>query len=195
MATETQTRGAGLISSANWIKQAYGPATFKEVLASLPEAPTESLHDPQATEWYPATHLSAVWSAVRRIAHPDDPEGFERAMRELGRSMASDNLSTVFRVLLAFIASPEQMCQNLDRFWNQSFQGLRVENDESELELGRGTTRVYGAGAVHHLAPVACGWTEFGFEKAGAEEIQVLEEAYAEDETAADPLVFRMSWR
>jgi len=193
---EAKAKGAGLMSSANWIRTTYGKETFDRIAAEISPEAAESLKRPLATEWYPASHISEIWSAVGRIAHPGDSDGFARALGELGRFVASDNLSTVFRVLIALIGTPEQMFRSVDRFWGQYFQGVRVDNDESELDARRGTSRVYGLGEVQYLAPVACAWLALGFEKVGARRIKVTEEAFSErGEIAADPLVFRLDWQ
>lgn len=193
-ANGTMVKGTGLMSSANWIRKTYGDATFKEIVRSLSPETVECVTNPSAAGWYPAGHISELWSAIERVAHPDDPEGLARALRDQGHYIASDNLSTVFRVLLALIGSPEQMFQSTDRLWSQYFQGVRVENDDSLLHEKQGTTLIYGLGEIRHIAPVACGWTEAGYSKVGAKNIQVYEEAYDKGETAADPLVFVLSW-
>jgi len=192
---ETMVKGTGLMSSANWIRKTYGEATFKEIVRSLSPAAVESLTSPSAAGWYPAAHISEIWRALERVAHPNDPASLARALRDQGHYIASDNLSTVFRVLLALIGSPEQMFQSSDRLWGQYFKGVRVEKDDSELQAKRGTTMIYGLAGVHHIAPVACGWTEAGYGKVGARNIKVHEEAYEQGETTAEPLVFVLSWQ
>jgi len=191
-----KAKGTGLMSSVSWIRTTYGKETLDQITAQLSPEAAETVKQPLATEWYPASQISELWSAVSQVAHPDDRDAFLRAMRELGRFVASDNLSTVFRVLIALIGTPEQMFRSIERFWGQYFQGVRVENDESELAAKRGTSRVYGLGEVEYMAPVACGWLELGFEKAGAKRIKVTEEAFSErGESSADPLVFRLTWQ
>ena len=193
---EAKAKGTGLMSSANWIRKTYGKETFDRIAAAISPEAAETLKQSQATEWYPLSHVSEIWSAVGEVAHPGDRDGFRRALGDLGRFVASDNLSAVFRVLIALIGTPEQMFRSIDRFWGQYFQGVRVDNDESELDARRGTSRVHGLGEVHYLAPVACGWLELGFEKVGARRIQVIEEAFSvRGEIAADPLVFRLDWQ
>ncbi len=191
---QVMVRGAGLMSTSRWIRETYGEATFKELVRSLPPAAAEALASPRPTEWYPAPLVSEIYLAIRETAHPGDPRGFERALRDLGHFLAKDNLSAVFRVLVAFTPSPEEMFRKIGQFWAQYWQGVRVENDVSDLAAGRGVTRVYGLGDVQYLAPVACGWTEVGFQKVGAKHVRVRERAFAEGETAADPLVFEVSW-
>lgn len=192
---QARVRGAGLMSTNKWLRETYGPETLKEILKELSPAAAESLASPLATEWYPAGFVSEIYTTIQRVAHSDGKEDFGRVLRELGRFLASDNLSTVFRVLLAFVSSPQQMFQNIDRFWGQYFQGVRVENDVSEIDRGRGTTYVYGLGEIEYLAPVSCGWTELGFTKVGARDVRCEEDAFAAGKTAADPLIFRVSWR
>jgi|GEM_PF-1313210 len=193
--SEAKAKGTGLMSSANWIRKTYGKETLDQIAAAISPEAAESLKLPLATEWYPVSHISEIWTAVGQVAHPGSSEAFTRSLRELGRFVASDNLSTVFRVLTALIGSPEQMFRSIERFWNQYFQGIQVDNDESALDHKRGVSRVHGLGEVSYLAPVACGWLELGFEKVGARHIRVVEEAFSErGEIAADPLVFRLSW-
>jgi hypothetical protein len=194
--SEAKAKGTGLMSSANWIRKTYGKETFDRIAAAVSPEAAENLKLPLATEWYPASHLSEIWSAVGEIAHPGDRDAFVRALGELGRFVASDNLSTVFRVLIALIGTPEQMFRSIDRFWGQYFQGVRVDNDDAELAARKGTSRVHGLGEVQYLAPVACGWLELGFEKVGARRIKVVEEAFSErNEITADPLVFQLDWQ
>lgn len=191
-----KAKGTGLMSSVIWIRETYGKETLAAIASDISPVAAASVKSPMATEWYPVSHISELWSGIGRIAHPGDPDGLARALRELGRFVASDNLSTVFRVLIALIGSPEQMFRSVDRFWGQYFQGVRVDNDESELASKRGTSRVYGLGEVSYLAPVACGWLELGLEKVGARHIQVTEDAFTNDRApSADPLVFRISWQ
>ncbi len=193
-AAQAKVRGAGIMSTSKWLREAYGDATYKEILRSLSPPAVEALRGALATEWYPAALVSEIYLTTLRIAHPGDPRGFARAMREHGRFLARDNLSTVFRVLIAFVPSPEEMFRGIDRFWAQYWQGTRVENDDSQLSEHRGTTRVYGLGEVQYVAPVACGWTEVGFQKVGAKYVRVREEAFEAGKTSADPLVFEVSW-
>lgn len=142
----------------------------------------------------PVRHVDEVWTGLRNAAHPDDPKGFERNLRAMGRFIAEDNLSTVFRVILAFVGSPEQMVRSLPRLWGQYFEGVEVELDDSGLPEKRGNTVVRNLGDLHHVAPVACGWIDYGLTKVGAKRVQVWEERYREGATAADPLRFRLSW-
>ncbi len=193
--SSAKAKGTGLMSSANWIRKTYGKEAFEQVAAAISPAAAEAMRHPLATEWYPASVISEAWTAVGRVAHPGDDPAFHRALRELGRFVASDNLSTVFRVMIALIGTPDQMFRTIERFWNQYFQGVHVDNDDAALDRKVGVSRVHGLGEVQYLAPVACGWLELGFEKVGAKRIQVVEEAFSErGEIAADPLVFRLTW-
>lgn len=187
-------KGTGLLGSVKWIREAYGRELYRELTRALSKPTAEALENALATEWYPVSITDELWETFRTLAHPDDAAAFERAMVEQGKFVAADNLNTVFRVMLIFVGSPEQMFTNFPRLWGQYFEGIRVENDESEVARGRGTTRVYGLGGLRHIAPVAAGWSEFGFRKVGATRVSVVEESWADGEPAADPLVFRTEW-
>ncbi|MGD2114984.1 MAG: hypothetical protein PVG07_08025 [Acidobacteriota bacterium] len=189
-----QAKGTGVMSSVRWIREAYGPEVLKEVHRSLSPEVAEIVKNPLAVQWYPVSVLDQLWLGLRTRVHAGNDPAFEQAMIEQGKFIAEDNLSTVFRVLLAFVGSPEQMFKTLPRLWAQYFDGIDVANDESAIAEKRGSTRVHGLGNLHYIAPVVAGWTELGFKKVGAKHVRVREESYQEGKVTADPLVFHVAW-
>lgn len=191
---QAQAKGTGVMSSVKWIRETYGPEVLQKVRRALSPETARVVDNPLAVQWYPVSVLDELWLGLRQHVHEGNEAAFERAMIEQGKFIADDNLSTVFRVLLSFMGTPEQMFRSFPRLWAQYFDGIDVENDDSEASAGHGNTRVHGLGGLHYVAPVVAGWTELGFKKVGAKHVQVHEESYREGTVAADPLVFHVSW-
>lgn len=187
-------KGTGMLSTVRWIREHYGSDVHRRLLASLPRDVARAYGRTLATEWYPVHYVDAMQAALEEH-HNGDVDAFRRAMIAQGRFIAEDNLSTVFRVLLIFVGSPSELFRTLGKFWNQYFQGIEVEVDETSVDEGRGVCTVHHLGGVRHLSPLVYGWTDYGFRKVGATEVEVEERAYERGQATADPLVFEISWR
>lgn len=190
----TLVKGTGVLSTVRWIRDVYGDTVFRTMLDRVSKETAKIMKTPMATDWYPARIIDEVWTVQSRTTHPDDPAGFEKELISQGQFIAEDNLSSVMKVMLIFISSPEQMFHRLEKFWDSYFDGIGVHLDDSALDDHKGVCEVTSLGGVRHIAPIACGWIAYGFGKVGAKDVEVSEKGYRSGQIAADPLRFEISW-
>ena len=190
----TLVKGTGVLSTVRWIRDVYGDTVFRTMLDRVSKETAKIMKTPMATDWYPARIIDEVWTVQSRTTHPDDPAGFETELISQGQFIAEDNLSSVMKVMLIFISSPEQMFHRLEKFWDSYFDGIGVHLDDSTLDDHKGVCEVTSLGGVRHIAPIACGWIAYGFSKVGAKDVEVSEKGYRSGQIAADPLRFEISW-
>jgi hypothetical protein len=144
-----------------------------------------------AASWYDVSQLATLWTKLAEVWGPDRAR-VEREFRAMGRFVAEDNLTTVYRMIFS-VLRPDNFVQRLPTLWHTYFAGLTVESREQGR--GRAATTVSGLGGLPYIACVAAGWQEYCFEKVGATSIQVTEAAWEAGRNQADPLRFAISWR
>lgn len=185
-------KGAGTKSWAEFIDRRFGAGTMNDLVATLPSTLRTIWPDVLPSAWYPARFTGLVWAALVERHGGRDRAATERMLVELGRYVAEDNLSNVYRFLLS-VMSPDRLLAMMPRLWGTYFDDIKVVT--REIEPGRlGEVRVFGLGDVAYLGPVACGWLAFAYERAGARGVEVWEEGYRAGRTSGDPLVFMIRW-
>jgi len=191
---EALVKGTGVLSAVRWLRDVHGETVYGKIFDKVSAETRAAMKTPMATEWYPARVIDEIWQTQNETTHPNDPAGFEQEMISQGQFIAEDNLSSVMKVMLIFVSSPEHLFGRLEKFWDAYFSGIGIELDGSQLDHHRGVCEITNLGTVHHIAPIACGWLSYGFRKVGAKDVDVLEQGYRAGRTAADPLRFQISW-
>jgi hypothetical protein len=189
--SEVRAKGTGIRSSCDFISQRHGAATLSAIVARLPEDLREIWPNPLHSAWYPARFHGAVWTGLAREVGGDHA-ALTSLFQELGRYIADDNLSNVYRAMLAS-ESPDTLLGITPRLWYTYFDGIRVVA-EREAGMPRGTMTVEGLVEVAYMAPVSMGWLTRAFERAGARTIEILERNWMEGREASDRLVFDVRW-
>lgn len=191
VATSVRVKGAGLKPAVAYVSGQIGPEAWALHLSRLPDEIRRDCERPLASGWYALESLVSTLSALINARHSGDPRAAESSLRELGRFVAEDNLSTVYRAFL-LLAKPETIFGMLPRLWNTYFDGLQATVQLDGGGIGR--CEVRGLGQLPWIAPVAAGWIEFALRKAGANKADVSERAWARGEDQADPLMFDVRW-
>lgn len=189
---EVMAKGTGIRSSCDFIAARFGDETLAKIVGGLPADLREIWPELLSSVWYPARFHGALWSALAEEVIGPSQEARSRVFRELGRHVAEDNLSTVYRVLIS-LAWPDTLISMLPRLWRMYFDHVQVEV-KRERGAKHGQVTVSGLGEVPYLSPVACGWLELAYAKVGARDFEVVELEWQEGHIASDRMVFLLSW-
>jgi hypothetical protein len=189
---EVTAKGTGIRSSCEFIAQRYGTATLASIVSTLPADLRNVWPNPLSSVWYPARFYGALWTSLARDVVGADRGEQSRVFHELGRYVADDNLSTVYRVLIS-IAWPDTLLGMTPSLWATYFDGVQVEVERDPGVKG-GRVIVAGLADVPYIGPVAAGWLTLAYEKAGARVVEVVEKNWMEGREASDRLVFEVQW-
>src|SRR5262249_1975886 len=114
----------------------------------------------------------------------------EKTFRVLGRYVAEDNLTTIYKIVLAF-AKPKHIMSMLPKFWQMYFGGIEVRSEAT----GPSTGVCYVTGLPFFaISPAACGWMELAYEKVGGS-AQITERAWTAGERASSVMTFDVTWQ
>jgi hypothetical protein len=186
-----EVKGAGIRSGLAWIAQQYGEPAREQLIAQLPVELRDLARAPLAASWYPVALVDHIFVAVPRIAGRTDRAGIESIMKQLNAWIAEDNLTTLYKFLLAFL-TPERLTDRMPALFKTYYRGIDATvRRESPLHA---VCTVEGLGkCAPYLAPSAAGWLEFAYRKVGAR-VRVTEESWQRGLDRADPLVFHVEW-
>jgi hypothetical protein len=180
-----------MVSAKNWVIEAHGKSVWDEVLRQLPDDARRAWESPLAYGWYPVEHVGALLDVLKSTLRLTDRKAIDLTYRRLGRYIADDNLSNIYRLLLSFM-SPEKLPKKLPQMWTTYYRGVQVE-----VEYVPGTKKA--ACTVHNLpvpdlAPVACGWLEFAFDRVGAKGNRCIEVGWHKGGAGSTPARYEVSW-
>lgn len=181
-------KGAGVVSAKAWIHRELGAATWAACLAAMPPSIATVYEQPLAFNWLPGEGLDAMFRTVAEQS--GDRAKQDATLRAMGRYVAEDNLSTVYKMVLA-VAKADHVFGLLPRLWLTYFKNI-------EVALMRGSGKS-GTCIVHHapisfLGPAASGWIEFAYSKVGCADARVTEEAFESGKVKSDQLRFLVRW-
>jgi hypothetical protein len=191
MPDRARVKGTGFGSSVAFIKKDLAQR-WPELEASLSAPARAAGENVLASSWLDVSLLAQYYSGYARLGCGDDPRRLQQSFNRLGRFIAMDNLSTVYRFVLK-VLSPTQFLSLLPTLWNTYFQGLEVAIEEQKGGR-RGRCTVRGLERLPYIHLAAVGWMEYGFEITGAESHDISERAWLEGRSAASALVFDIRW-
>ncbi len=183
-------KGTGTRGARDYIIKTFGDAAWRDILARVPETHRKDLAEPLPFAWYPIAGVDAMYRALFETCCKSDPATAERVLRELGVYVAADNLSTIYKIVLA-MAKPAHLFGMLPRLWTTYFQNIEVQVERTGERKGVVTVRglpIFGIG------PIANGWTEFAYAKLGAKSSQSSERRWAAGDRASNEMTFDVSW-
>jgi hypothetical protein len=180
-----------LRSSIDWILQNYGEDTWQKILSLLPAELQGKARNVVTPLMYPAALGDKIYRVFADECCGKEQKAREEAFRKMGRYIAEENLSTVYRLLLRFM-TPGQFLGRLPKVWTTYFDGIDV-TVQQDAEAQNGTCRVRGLD-IAYMSLVASGWIELGYEKVGATSSTVLERSWKSGQIASDDMVFEISW-
>ena len=185
-----RTKGAGILKWSTFVEERFGVGTMARLLASAP--PELRALEPSivASGWYPVAYPGHIF---RRIADDLVPERREQneLFEKLGRVVAEDNLSSIYRLLLTLM-SPDKVLGMTPRLWTKYFDGITVTVSPGAHRTG--TVVVEGLQDLPYIAPIACGWLTLAYELCRAEFASVREQNWTSGRVASNRLVFEHRW-
>jgi hypothetical protein len=191
MSDRARVKGTGFGSSVSFIKRSLA-SRWPELEGSLSPAARAAGENVLASSWLDVALLAQYYTGYARLGCSGDPRLVEQSFNRLGRFIAMDNLSTVYRFVLK-VLSPPQFLSLLPTLWNTYFQGLQIAIEE-ERGVKRGRCTVRGLEGLPYIHLAAVGWMEYGFEITGATSHDIRERAWLEGRNAAPALVFDIRW-
>jgi hypothetical protein len=186
-----RVKGTGFGSSVSFIKTTLG-ARWPQLESSLSAGARTAGEKSLASSWIDLRLLAEYYTGFARLSCGDDRPALAAAFNKLGRFIAQDNLSTVYRFVLK-VLSPGQFLSLLPTLWDTYFHGLGVEVQE-ERQRKRGLCTVRGLEALPYINLAAVGWMEYGFEITGATSHDISERTWREGRATSPVLVFDISW-
>jgi hypothetical protein len=191
VADRAKVKGTGFGSSVSFIKTSMAQR-WPELESSLSAGAKAAADKALASSWIDLPLLSEYYSGFARLTCGDERQALGGAFNRMGRFIAQDNLSTVYRFVLK-VLSPGQFLSLLPTLWNTYFQGLEVKVDE-ERGRRRGLCSVRGLERLPYINLAAIGWMEYGFEITGAAQHDISERSWLEGRSSAPTLVFDIRW-
>lgn len=136
-----------------------------ELVASLPASQQPGMMGFLPASTYELTVLDAILRGyVRELERTGRSADRERSLRAIGDSIANDNLTSVFKIVLAMV-KPHTFIEKLPTLWSLYFADSDVT---AEIVGDRGGTFTVRGVEVAFLAPIVCAWLEFGMRLIGA---------------------------
>jgi hypothetical protein len=186
-----EVKGAGVRSGLLWIAKNYGEQARDQLIAQLPAELRDIARTPLAASWYPVALVEHIFGAIPRIAGRTDRAGIESLMKQLNAWIAEDNLTTLYKFLLAFL-TPERLTDRMPSLWTTYYRGIDATVQRESQQRAVCTVRGLG-NLAPYIGPSGAGWLEFAYRKVGAR-VRVTEESWQRGLDRADPLVFHVEW-
>jgi hypothetical protein len=187
---ELAMKGAALNSTVTWVRKELGEEVLREVFAAMPANFATQYEKALAFSWVPIPVQDAFQRALAAKAWPNDRAKTIQSMRRLGMYVAADNLSTLYKVVLAF-TSPDSLLAMLPRLWSTYFSGVEVADVKKQDRAASFVVRHVG---YYMLGAHAAGWLEFAYRKVGSPDpaVQCVELEKGVDD--AKDLHFTLRW-
>jgi hypothetical protein len=152
---EAMMKGGAIREFFAWSERKFGIESVRSMARKIEPAELRSLLDPDdpivhflPSSWYPARLVHAMIDIA--IEGRTETE-VERLARDAARHVVANGMSTVYRVLLEKLGSPQIYARLIPRMWRQMHdtgdRSLEIEHD------GRATSKV-ARWAGHH--PILC---------------------------------------
>jgi len=187
---DTGVKGTAVISILAWTKREYGEDCLSGILADMPSDLREAYRTALPVTWVPIAAHDAFMRGLARRAWPNDQKKTVSEMRRLGEHVAADNLSTVYKLVLAF-TRPDGLITLMPRIWSTYFKGVEVV--DIERAEGSAKFRVRNVG-YYMLGAHAEGWLELAYRRVGSASASVrCVELHAGVPDAKD-LNFTLEW-
>lgn len=183
-------KGAPIVSTLNWVRAEFGEKVLRDVLAAMPPESARLYENAMPFSWVPVTAQDAFIRALTAKVSPKDRRRTIELMRRLGGYVAEDNLSTLYKVILAF-TSPGSLLSRMPRLWSTYFNGLELADVESRGNSASYVVRHIG---YYMLGAHAEGWIEFAYRKVGSRNPKVVCAELERGVDHAKDLRFEMSW-
>ncbi len=190
-AVGAKVKGTGFGSSVSFIKTTLA-GRWPQLEGSLSAGARAAGEKALASSWIDLRLLAEYYTGFARLTCGDDRPALSAAFNKLGRFIAQDNLSTVYRFVLK-VLSPGQFLSLMPTLWDTYFHGLTVEVKEERAHK-RGQCTVRGLETLPYINLAAIGWMEYGFEITGAANHEISERSWREGRATAPALVFDISW-
>ncbi len=164
---QVQIKGNLVRSRARYVRESYGEPTLRLLAEGLDEVARAYLMSPPLPgNWCDLGPLMALDRAiVERLMH-----GRVDGMRQLGREVASYDLSTLYKLFMR-VGSPGFVLSRLGAAYRTYISrgelAIRVEAHTAEVELLNGVLPFY------FCAEGIPGWITMAAEKSGATEVEV----------------------
>jgi uncharacterized protein (TIGR02265 family) len=175
------TKGTNVVSVRRLLQAAGREA---EAVTQLDPADAETYRSTLAVAWVPIEFIARLFAAAAPVLFPGEP----RAIRELGRTIARDNLTGIYRMLLRIVSIPFAI-ERASSLWS-------TYNDSGDASITRvGEDRARMTVANYAAFPEAtveetAGYIEGVALLCGAKSIDVQT-----SRPTSDSFVFDVTWR
>ena len=187
-----QCKGSAPYSTRAWVIREYGKPTWEAILADIAPAHRTWMDSPLSFAWYPIEGFDQLFAAMFTHCVRGDARKADALFRAAGRHIADDNLSTIYKVVLAF-AKPDHVISLLPRMWSTYFSGITIDVERPDPKLRAGVCRVRGL-RLRYVGPAAAGWIEYAYEKVGCRDARVVEQGFSKGVIVSDDLHYDMRW-
>lgn len=170
-----QIRGAAVLHSVRFVREAFGDAAHERVLQALPERHWGTFLGPvREASWEPVADLVAYMEASRALLAPDDDAYY----RKMGVFAGRLTRGTGFATLLG--DAPESAATRAQMLWRAYYDEGRLEVlDKGERSL---VARIHDFPAASRaLCQRICGFWEGCFDAEGQPRTRVVERACSQD--------------
>lgn len=160
-------KGMALVVTRQWIRAA-GSDIEKRVLEALTPEERTTYDSLVATAWVPVEVATALYVAAAPLLYPKDP----RPLRQIGRDLARQNLSGVFRFVVRVI-SVQMLVEKTASLW-RSFhdQGTATAVREADRTLRFEVTGY--PDLPERMRETIVGWLGQAVELTGAQNVRVV---------------------
>ena len=184
-------KGMAIRSTLDWIQRTQGRPAAEQILSRIDQPLRDQLAQTKPSDWRPIELFSALLEAYVHSSYcPQDQ--IETQLKTLGTYIAESNLTTVYRVMLAFV-KPDTYARHIPRLWGEYFKGLTATVEYTDTHAARNLTSPLNG--CKYLSPCVVGWTELAYRHVGARYADVRELNFSLTNPAPDVFDIRIEWR
>jgi len=185
-------KGVGFLSFLDWVGEQYGEEARRDSFSFLDEEELALVREVDPEGWYPIEIADKIFRHLAGTHLPSGREKLEQAFREAGRAIAVDNLSSMYRAVVA-MEKPATIFSVLPQLWTSYFRGTEIYVRQKS-EPGTVVVQVRGIGGITYLSPLVCGWLEAAYQHIGSSSCRVTEDSWEAGAITSDELILRVEW-
>lgn len=186
-------KGAVAKAGHDYIRETYGEAAWRRVLALLPDEDRRLLDEATGTEQFPVAVDGRLFASLVAVQFEGDRVLAEAELRKGGAHQADALLDGLFDFFARFV-SPQQAFRSAGPIFTSVYSKSVTSSTDTAPGGGGGAIHVVGLGESTFIAPWQCGLIERGLYRFGAKSAKVTERCWESGLDACVELIYDVSW-
>lgn len=191
MAEQPTCRGYVFQSAKAYMESAYDESTRKSICDRLSPQTRHILETFDKVAWYPIAHAVDIFSAIARH-HMETDKKPEKALVELGRTIAETATNTFLRLLLKFMTVP-LFSRKIPDFWVRDNRCGTLTTESLDVDAKRMTFLHAGIRDYDYMGSVAPGFLCYALEAIGCKNVR-FESDWRIEQPGPDVVRYQVTW-